>query len=166
MGAPPKEIASSGRLNPEGIPFLYGAQEEKTAVSEVRPWMGAAVTVARLRLLQDLRIVDVCRDSTSEKPYESDAEHGADFTWRGVISYFFSIPYQPSETVSYAPTQYLAEAFRTHGFGGIRYDSAMVPGGRNLVLFDPGHAKVTSTYLVVVAEVNYEYKRDPERIRS
>ncbi|MFT6194061.1 MAG: hypothetical protein ACJASU_000960 [Cognaticolwellia sp.] len=37
LSAPPSNLASSGRINPQGISFLYGALEENTAISEVRP---------------------------------------------------------------------------------------------------------------------------------
>ena len=155
--SPPKELVRGGRLNPAGIPYLYLAEEEKTALAEVRPWQGAAVTIGRVKVLMNLRIADVTRDSSSSVPYNTHAEKGADFTSRELISYMFSIPYQPEDTISYAPTQYLAEAFRHHGFDGIRYDSALNASGRNVVLFDSAAAKVTSTVQVIVAGIDYRY---------
>ena len=42
MGTPPPEKSmAGGRANPPGIPFLYLANEENTAIAEVRPWKGA-----------------------------------------------------------------------------------------------------------------------------
>src|SRR4051812_40688923 len=32
--------AREGRVNPRGIPCLYLASQEETAISEVRPWVG------------------------------------------------------------------------------------------------------------------------------
>lgn len=46
MGAPPREATRPGRLNPTGIPYLYLSSDKETAIAEVRPWMGANVTVA------------------------------------------------------------------------------------------------------------------------
>lgn len=40
MGPPPKHLARAGRLNSEGIPYLYLATKTDTAVAEVRPWIG------------------------------------------------------------------------------------------------------------------------------
>ncbi|MGS2724835.1 RES domain-containing protein [Porticoccus sp. GXU_MW_L64] len=40
MGAPPKRLASQGRANPAGIPYLYLASNPETAVSEIRPHTG------------------------------------------------------------------------------------------------------------------------------
>lgn len=47
--------AREGRANPTGIPALYVATSPETAVSEVRPWVGADVSVAACRLLGPLR---------------------------------------------------------------------------------------------------------------
>lgn len=37
---PLADKAFEGRINPKGIPFLYLSTDEKTAISEVRPWVG------------------------------------------------------------------------------------------------------------------------------
>lgn len=49
---PPERIkpltnsAIEGRANPKGIPVLYAANRMKTAISEVRPWVGSLVSCA------------------------------------------------------------------------------------------------------------------------
>ena len=48
MGAPPNSIARHGRANPRGIPYLYLANDQLTAISEVRPWVGCYVSIATL----------------------------------------------------------------------------------------------------------------------
>ena len=45
LAPPPQSSAVAGRMNPAGIPVFYGALEKETAVSEVRPWVGALVVV-------------------------------------------------------------------------------------------------------------------------
>src|SRR5689334_21047790 len=41
--------AVEGRVNPKGIPCLYTATHQRTAISEVRPWLGAFVSIAQLQ---------------------------------------------------------------------------------------------------------------------
>ncbi len=48
MGPPPRDTAKAGRLNSEGIPYLYLATKVDTAVAEVKPWIGS-----HNRFLQD-----------------------------------------------------------------------------------------------------------------
>jgi hypothetical protein len=47
-----------GRSNPRGIPALYLATTRDTAMAEVRPWIGAMISVAQLVTLRDLNIID------------------------------------------------------------------------------------------------------------
>ncbi|WP_211222764.1 RES family NAD+ phosphorylase [Paludibacterium yongneupense] len=36
MGAPPKQLATHGRANPTGIPYLYLGSHPATAIAEIR----------------------------------------------------------------------------------------------------------------------------------
>jgi RES domain-containing protein len=58
IGAPPPDKAKPGRANTEGDVVLYVADQETTAVGEVRPWRRSVVSVAELRTNRDLKIVD------------------------------------------------------------------------------------------------------------
>ena len=55
---PPRGSAYEGRVNPRGIPCLYAASNKETAVAEVRPWLGALVSVAQMEVRRDLRLVN------------------------------------------------------------------------------------------------------------
>jgi hypothetical protein len=50
--------ATEGRANVKGIPCLYVATSRETAIAEVRPWVGSAVSVAELQVRKDLTLVD------------------------------------------------------------------------------------------------------------
>lgn len=53
-----------------------------------------------------------------------------------VLNEAFSLPvFQAEDVADYAPTQYIAEAFRAAGHGGIMYTS-QVGDGKNIALFD------------------------------
>ena len=55
---PPIQNVPEGRANPRGIAYLYLATDCETAISEVRPWSGALISVGRFEILRDLRIAD------------------------------------------------------------------------------------------------------------
>lgn len=50
--------AHEGRANAKGIPCLYVSTHEITAICEVRPWVGAYVSVAQMRVNRKLRVMD------------------------------------------------------------------------------------------------------------
>lgn len=54
--APDPEKAADGRANPIGVAFLYLALSEKTAISEVRPWIASEVSVAQFQITRDLKL--------------------------------------------------------------------------------------------------------------
>ena len=50
MGAPPKRLATHGRANPPGIPYLYLGSLPDTAVAKVHPIQGKWRALPSLRL--------------------------------------------------------------------------------------------------------------------
>ncbi|MDF0674039.1 MAG: RES family NAD+ phosphorylase [Nitrospira sp.] len=159
MNAPPAEKTKGGRLNPEGIPYLYIATNEATAIAEVRPWQRAAVSVATLYLVRDVNVVDFCRPTLELPPATEpeDWEKGQEFTW-GMVGDSFSIPHHQEDSLRYLPTQFLAEAFKAASFDGIRYESALSPSGQNIALFDCALAKVQIVRRAKVMGVNYKHE--------
>jgi len=55
---PTPHHAAAGRANPEGIAYLYLADERLTAVAECRPWVGGFVSVGQFSTAQSLNLVD------------------------------------------------------------------------------------------------------------
>ena len=161
MSAPPLDLAAAGRLNPEGIPYLYLANDSYTAVAEVRPWVGAQVTVARVKINRDIEIIDFTNETPVGRFPSANfpgSESGAETIWRELLSYVMSMPLQPNHSVSYVPTQYFAEVLKANGFGGVKYKSSLNLKGFNLAIFDPVAGRVTSTRLVTVSGVTYTYE--------
>jgi hypothetical protein len=178
MGAPPKQLAKAGRLNSEGIPFLYLATKIDTAVSEVRPWIGSELTIGFFKILSDLRIVDTSNDKPKYffSLYEFVNPNGQDFDIRkrpidsytsaekeeyiwGDINSAFSRPISPSDSpLKYLPTQYLSEKLKTEGYDGIAYKSSLSSEGYNVALFDPQKAKCTGCRMYEIKQVKYEFE--------
>ena len=92
-----------GRANPRGIPSLYLATTRDTALSEVRPWLGATISVAQLQKYHSMdSMVGVFRDHT--KTVE-------DGIWIAIDRAFAEPVSKEDEARDYLPTQIIAELF-------------------------------------------------------
>jgi hypothetical protein len=162
--------AREGRANPAGVAFLYLASDIETAVSEVRPWIRARVSVAYFRAQRDLRLVGLTigREGQSGAIYLLSGQSGGDkvvdaetkrrAVWTDIDSAFSRPVTRDENTVDYVPTQILAEAFREHGYDGLVYRSNFGDPGYNVVLFDLEAAKAISCapYEVKTIKVSFE----------
>lgn len=156
MGAPPANSARAGRMNPVGIPYLYLALEEMTAIAEVRPWKGALITVARFHPQRQLRVVNLnYRDVKLPGKQVQKGDHTEYLTFLLFMSRTLAIPQDPNDELSYIPTQYFAEKFKRRGLDGIIYQSVLHEGGSNLVLFDVDSAAAQDVYLHQIQQVTY-----------
>ena len=157
MGPPPPEKTPAGRANPPGIPFLYTALDQPTAVAEIRPWKGALVSVAKFVLAREIVIIDLANIPPTETPFGIES-----LNWvlesRQMLSILgekLCTPIDPQASeIEYVPTQYVTELIRDLRYDGILYKSALGPNN-NLVLFDPNSARVESVEFVHVAALHY-----------
>jgi RES domain-containing protein len=142
MGAPPPDRTPAGRANRTGEPVLYMASDMQTALAEVRAWKGAPVSVAKMKLADDFRILDLTKEYSIESPFFHESLQWILET-NHLMNRFakeLSRPVMPHEAEElYRPTQHLCDLVKATGSAGIAYPSAMGPG-HNIVLFDPGAA--------------------------
>jgi RES domain-containing protein len=156
MGAPPPNLARPGRMNPLGIPYLYVALDQATAIAEVRPWLGALLSVARLSPQQMLRVVNL--NYRDVKPPEMQVQKGEQQDYLAFLLFMLRTlarPQDPNDELSYIPTQYFAEKFKRRGLDGIIYFSVLHEEGSNLVLFDVNSATVKDVSLHEVRGVSH-----------
>jgi len=136
MGAPPPELVEApGRANPKGVSYLYGAEDERTAVAEKRPHRGMLVTVAAGETLRDLRLIDLTAGMGLASPFECNGEYLPSLVEScelfNHLNNEFAKPLRHSDhTHEYRPTQFFAEWAKEHGYDGLRYGSAMSNGGQ------------------------------------
>jgi len=142
MGAPPAGKATGGRANPIGIPYLYLASDEQTAISEVKPQKGAVIAIARLVAAGDqaLRVIDLVSPRDSITPFLQPSKV---LSLRATVPFIealdaeLSTPVQSVDaTLDYLASQYICEMFKKVGYHGVRYRSS-VGGGVNFAFFDP-----------------------------
>jgi hypothetical protein len=165
IGTPPAEKVTAGRANAKGQIVLYVADQEKTAVSEIRPALGFYVSVANLTLGRDCRVLDLTKDLLELNPFERESI-GWHIEIRELLNRLGEEMSRPLERADdktlYVPCQRLADYIRQNHFDGIRYPSALNPGGSSIVFFDPEIAQVQGSKLVRVTEVIFEYEIDDE----
>ena len=148
---PGPEHAIDGRASSAGVPVLYLALEIKTAIAEVRPWVGSKVSVSQFRTTRDLKALDLSAEygrhwlpplSFKESrllPVDPDGMEKA--VWTDIDNAFSRPVARGDDQAEYVPTQILAEVFRDEGYEAIAYRSSLVEAGYNVVIFDPTDAE-------------------------
>src|ERR1017187_5317341 len=105
---PLADRAYEGRVNPKGIPCLYLSNDMKTAMKEVRPWIGSFVSVAKFVMLRDLILVD-CSSDTRVPDFslggdEVDPAILEQGVWRSINEAFSEPVTRTDDVAAYAPT--------------------------------------------------------------
>jgi hypothetical protein len=165
---PPKRMkplshtAREGRANAKGIPCLYLATDKKTAMVEVRPWIGSYISVGQFKILKELTLIDLSVHHEGSPLYlkEPSALDRESAVWSH-IDRAFSAPVTLDESsADYAPTQVLSELFRHHGYDGLIYKS-LLGEGFNIVLFDMTTADMINCLLYQVKSIAFDFPEKP-----
>ena len=161
MEAPPPDKAFEGRINPKGIPYFYAANDMKTAIMEIRPWIGEFVSITSYSAppvvdrpncnetstaMRSLRIVDLTSDN--EKSIEMkqlfreqlpDSSQAIERQIWSEINYAFAKPISNDDEIAeYAPSQIISEWFKHWGYDGVAYKSSVNPEhGKSYAFFNP-----------------------------
>ncbi|PRD43737.1 RES domain-containing protein [Phyllobacterium phragmitis] len=157
---PLQDRAYEGRVNPKGIPCLYFATTREAAMSEVRPWIGSVVSVARFRTVRDVAAVDcsVLHGAELERSGDLSPDEIERIVWAN-IDHAFSRPVTRSDnTAEYAATQILAEVFQKQDFDGVVYKSAFSAEGYNVAFFDLSCAEQIESSLFQVESAKFSFK--------
>ena len=147
MGCPPKELATAGRANPIGIPYLYLSDSAKTTYFEVRAVYLDQLSVGTFRIQRELELVDFIYDVNLFIAYNDGSASLKEIVIKkkiiDTISEDLSKPLRRYDSeLEYVPTQLICEyCKRIVGADGISFESSLHKGGRNYVLFDDSAAK-------------------------
>ncbi|MEY9536921.1 RES family NAD+ phosphorylase [Sinorhizobium fredii] len=161
---PLRDRASDGRVNPRGIPCLYMATDDATAVSEVRPAIGAYVTVAVLKCLRELKLIDCSILAEKQFIYFKEPERAEleKAVWSDIDKAFSAPADRSDDAAEYAPTQILAELFRSLGYDGVAYKSAFGEDGYNVAIFNIDDFEVEWCRLFRVEDITHKIKRQAD----
>ncbi|WP_312223734.1 RES family NAD+ phosphorylase [Rhizobium rhizoryzae] len=160
--------STEGRANAAGVSVLYLGTTEQNVISEVRPWVGAEISVAQFKLTRDLRTLDLTRghgksslgtlldhlvNGTRLSPEQRETA-----VWIDIDNAFSRPVTKTDDAAEYVPTQILAEVFKNAGYDAIGYKSQFGEGGFNIVVFNPDDADVINCapYRVKRLDVSFE----------
>jgi len=134
-------------MNPAGISYLYMAKERQTALGEVLSGPPCRAAVAKFSLKADMLILDLTNLPNPPSVFDTENYYTREavlFLDAFVDTISTPTPKDGREHVEYVPSQIVSEYFaqvfkcdKEHSVDGIGFPSAVVPNGRNLVLFPP-----------------------------
>ena len=154
---PNPDLTPDGRCNPQFITYLYTSQSKECCICEVRPNIGAFVSVARIKVLQSLRLLNLSADFVMADADKTKAIIPNVYN-STLFLYLFNIFSEPASSASdYILPQYITEKIKNKGFDGIAYKSAVYDGkGKiNYTIFNYDKCKVTSSKLYKVSKIDY-----------
>lgn len=157
---PPVESTKDMRANYRYIPYLYCANNPYTALVEVRPRIGARVSVATIQVNQPLRLLDFTLYKIICKMTEEKVNLFSD------LSMLYSKPIaNDDDLLDYIPTQFIAEYVKNLNYDGIAFKSSLTPENEidiktssmgidldmyNLVVFSFGKCKPIKSNVVQI----------------
>ena len=156
---PRQYAAHEGRANPRGIPCLYVATDSETAMAEVRPWLGANVSIGQFRLKKQVTLIDfsVGHDAAGKYFFEEPDPLIRESTiWNQVDKAFSEPVSNDMAEADYVPTQIISEFFKKQGFDGVVYKSKLGQG-HNLALFDLQVADMSDCAIRLTKAINFEF---------
>ncbi|MEK4555279.1 RES family NAD+ phosphorylase [Jeotgalicoccus sp. FSL K6-3177] len=144
MSAPPKEKATAGRANAEGVSHLYLGNDTLTAISEIQPNKSDEVYVGRFPIRKELKVIDfrlVNNIDVFEMQEVTKFAINIDILNEMITA--ISKPISSIDTkLDYLPTQFIVDFIKSLGlqneerYDGIIFDSTL-GDGHNLMLFEP-----------------------------
>lgn len=139
MGKPPADKTTSGRANPNGIPYLYLSTNAETTLYESRSSYLDYITIAEFKLIEVLHVVSL-REIAGVSPFafgdklESYIMHQK---YLARLEQELSKPVRRfDKELDYLPSQYLCEYVKSLGYDAIEYGSSLKPGGINIAVFN------------------------------
>lgn len=160
MGKPPAKIASPGRANPKGIPYLYLSNDVKTTMYEVRASLYDYVTVAEFRLSEEIKVTSL-RNMNQVSPFQiTDINVYLQYKrFINLLEADLMKPLRKQDTdLDYIPTQYLCEFIKSLGFDGVEYGSSLNPEGFNIALFNDSKVECFNTTVYDITNISYDYE--------
>ena len=165
MGAPPKECASNGRANSDGISRLYLTDNRETTFHEIRAAEYDYVSIGTFKQLKDITVVDL-KQIHKISPFGVDVDCTALAINREhllKINQEMSKPMRRGDShLDYLPTQYICDFVMSITdedgnpvFDGIEYQSAMHSRGANFAIFNPENFKCTYSQTYEVKKLHY-----------
>lgn len=144
LNAPELKLIKAGRANTKYVRYLYLADSEYCAVSEVRPTIGYYVTVGTGNTIKELKCYSLAFSPQNNDPLLC-------------LKNDFRKPQINKE--SYLITQIITQYIQSLGYDGIIFSSAQYANGLNYVLFKPENFVVNSSKRYFINNIAYSISR-------
>lgn len=161
MYNPPNASAKSGRANPNGISYLYLANDVTTTLYEVRASLYDFVTVGTFRLEESINVVNLSRSTYDVFAFaevgslEEVMIHGS---FIDKLEQELSKPRRRSDSeLDYLPTQYLSELIKSMGIDGIEFKSSLYQEGVNVAVFNPDKFKCLEVKVYDIKNIKLDF---------
>ena len=119
---PPSEFTCDLRANYRYIPYLYCSNHPYLSLVEVRPRLGAYVSIATIVAKEELTLLDFTNSNKPRKMTSAKENLFSD------LSGLFSKPVADEDDIKdYIPTQFIAEYAKNLSYDGIVFRSSLVP---------------------------------------
>lgn len=143
-GAPPIETTVAGRFNYCGNPILYLASDKYTAVTEVKGSKRTTISVARMKALCDLKLIDM--SGIIETEYED------------VLNDLKKILRFPEAIGNLKMTRFFSQLVKASDreFQGILYESSIASDGLNYAIFDVDSFEAVSSDHLQIHNIFYD----------
>jgi hypothetical protein len=163
MEAPPQQLATAGRVNPEGISYLYLGSDKTTTINEIRAGLHDYVSIASFKLKKEISVVDLTRiDAISAFSRLDFTQHAINRPHLKKINSEIAKPLRRQDShLDYLPTQYICDYIKTiqlngeREYSGIEYKSTMNKDGFNLAIFDGSLFECENITVYDVQELKY-----------
>jgi hypothetical protein len=161
MGKPPIEKTTSGRANPFGIPYLYLSTNMETAIYECRSSYLDFISIAELKLKDDLQLVSL-RDISSASPFAFGDQLEYYLSHQKYVIRLekeLSWPVRRfDKELDYLPSQYLCEFVKSRGYDAIEYGSSLYNSGINLAVFNDNKLDIETVRVYEISSVDLKYR--------
>lgn len=159
IGKPSANLASAGRANPKGIPYLYVATDETTTLYETRATYLDFVTIGTFKLKEKLKIVRL-REIGNKSPFPIQNLE----TYVYYKNFLIELEKELSKPLrrfdselDYLPSQYLCEFIKSNGYDGVEYASSLYKSGVNLAIFNDQKLEYIEKKSVEIKNIDIQF---------
>jgi len=162
MGKPPFDKATSGRANPNGIPYLYVATTLETTVYESRASYLDFLSIAEFKLKGNLNVISL-REVSKISPFvlgDNLENYIIHQKYLARLEMELSKPVRRfDKELDYLPSQYLCEYVKSLGYDAIEYGSSLNIGGVNLAIFNDTKLEARTVEVYEISSVNLDFRK-------
>lgn len=163
MFNPPSHLASAGRANPNGISYLYLANDVETTLYETRSSLYDYVTIGKFLAKSDLNLINLKETNIYDPIPLSEKEELNEFLlylpFINTLEVELSKPIRRYDSdLDYLPTQYICEFIKSSNFDGVVYKSSLNPMGYNIAIFNSDKFDCIGCEIHEINAIKYTHK--------